>query len=71
MQYILFIYFTLKPIKIDTYHHSNKPTFDKTFKRISIIGEGAFGKVYKVCHKHDNELYALKEIIAQQKELEL
>ena len=35
--------------------------FEKTFETICIIGEGAFGKVYKVRHKHDNQLYALKE----------
>ena len=57
----MFIYFTLKTINLDTYDHLNKPTFDKTFKRICIIGEGAFGKVYKVRDKYDKQLYALKE----------
>jgi len=51
----------LKFINIDKYDHSNKLMFEKTFETICIIGEGAFGKVYKVRHKYDNQLYALKE----------
>lgn len=33
---------------------------DKTFIFLELIGEGGFGKVYKVQYKEDNQIYALK-----------
>mmetsp|Transcript_22896 Transcript_22896/g.35217 ORF Transcript_22896/g.35217 Transcript_22896/m.35217 type:complete len:80 (+) Transcript_22896:3040-3279(+) len=36
--------------------------YRRTFKEIEVIGEGGFGKVYKVQHNLDSRVYAIKKI---------
>ncbi|CAG2167408.1 unnamed protein product [Oppiella nova] len=60
-----------RDVNAQGYHKPNyKQNLDflKTFKNICIIGEGAFGKVYKVENKYDNDVYAIKECNLQERE---
>ena len=36
--------------------------FERLFPNSGLLGEGGFGKVYKVLHGLDNRYYAIKEI---------
>lgn len=46
--------------KFQSYLEQNR--FQRLFKEIDILGEGGFGKVYKVQHNLDQRTYAIKKI---------
>lgn len=44
---------------------------ESTYKKLKIIGQGAYGKVYQVQHRETKVIYAMKKIsLAQQSEKE-
>ena len=47
---------------MDTLYETLRPSTKNDFEIIKKIGEGSFGKVYKVRRKHDRTIYALKLI---------
>lgn len=46
--------------KDDLPHETGK--FNKIFKNAEVIGQGSFGEVYKVIHKLDGKIYAVKKV---------
>lgn len=46
--------------KDDLPHETGK--FNKIFKNAEVIGQGSFGEVYKVVHKLDGKIYAVKKV---------
>jgi len=46
--------------KDDLPHETGK--FNKIFKNTEVIGQGSFGEVYKVVHKLDGKIYAVKKV---------
>lgn len=42
-------------------HHSNESYFEQCFRVCEKLGEGSFGKVYRVCSREDDRMYAVKE----------
>lgn len=35
---------------------------DQCYQKMEVLGEGTYGKVYKVIYHEDNQIYALKKI---------
>ena len=74
---------TIKPtrdiilIKGDLFVEENTSTLESKYEIISELGEGSFGKVYKVKHKENNNIFAVKSIqkrkigLSSQDEIEL
>lgn len=50
------------------YHHS-RGRYLAEFEEMDLIGEGGFGKVYKVRHKLDGNIYAIKKAVVNYEDL--
>jgi len=48
--------------KIISFVNPKLNLYNKTFYELNLLGIGSFGSVYKVHHKIDNELYAIKKV---------
>jgi calcium-dependent protein kinase len=59
---------SLNDTKLHQTHNRNMKKYDETYEIIEPIGEGAFGKVFKIIHKQSNEIRAMK-IISKNKKL--
>lgn len=49
--------------------HNARGRYLAEFEEIELIGEGGFGKVYKVKHKLDGNIYAIKKAIVNYEDL--
>jgi serine/threonine protein kinase len=57
--------------KIVSFNNTKLNAYNKTFYELDLLGSGAFGNVYKVQHKIDNELYAIKKVFITDDLIEL
>ena len=44
-------------------NHSSDSYYNNTFEELSVVGSGGFGTVYKVKHRFNQRLYAIKLIV--------
>jgi serine/threonine protein kinase len=57
--------------KLVSFNNTNLNAYNKTFYELDLLGSGSFGNVYKVQHKIDNELYAIKKVFITDDLIEL
>ncbi|CAG2113437.1 unnamed protein product, partial [Medioppia subpectinata] len=50
---------------------TNDSYYQNTFEELSSVGSGAFGTVYKVQHRYNQRLYAIKQIVLNDSNTEL
>ncbi|CAG2111568.1 unnamed protein product, partial [Medioppia subpectinata] len=50
---------------------TNDSYYQNTFEEVSSVGSGAFGTVYKVQHRYNQRLYAIKQIVLNHSNTEL